>query len=242
MPVADKQELERRIIEWARERSPLLPKGDLERPKVDGPDWLIPSARVGIEVSQLLPEKAPGTLFSPPQLSRFQQEVVSTAERFYGDGGDQLDVAVYFTNDWTRRNDANAMGRALADFVRSNYPTDGIPVTLDDETPDGFAVVSIAPIKGGWHANGINSGEYLTYELLSSRIAQKSRLVAEYRRRLPENWQVWLLFATRLPVLWSLSCPPEIETWRFDSEFDRLFLSSWDYGVLELGAYSSREK
>jgi hypothetical protein len=231
---SDTKEIERRIIEVTRQQCALFPWGELS--EFERPDWLIPSACLGIEVSQLLPERAEGTLFSPPQLSKFQEKVVTVAERAYRalPGAGPADVLVYFTNQWTRKSDADAMGHKLAEFVRSNYPSDGKTVTLDVETPDGFSVIRIWPAEGGWHTGGVGHIESVTYELLTSRIADKNLLVAEYRSRLPAGWQVWLLFATRVPVLWSLFCQAELTSWRFDFEFDRIFLASWERGVLEL--------
>lgn len=230
----EQKEIERRIIEVTRQRCTLLPAGDLA--EFERPDWLIPSARLGIEVSQLLPKKTEGAIFSPPQLSGFQEQVVSIAERTY----DELpplgpvDVLVYFNNDWSRKKDANAIGRRLAEIVWNNYPTDGSIVTLEDAIPDGFSVVRIAPIAGGWHTGSVSNIQLLTYEQLSTCIANKNRRLAEYRTRIPNGWQVWLLLLTRVPVLWSLSCPAEVGSWKFSFEFDRVLLASWDHGVILL--------
>jgi hypothetical protein len=59
---AIKQERERRIIESARKHSDLFPPGTLVM--ADGPDGRIPSATLGIEVSELLPGKLEGASFS----------------------------------------------------------------------------------------------------------------------------------------------------------------------------------
>jgi hypothetical protein len=77
----EKKELERRIIEVTRQRCTFFPQGKLS--EFERPDWLIPCACVGIEVSQLLPEKPEGAIFSPPQLSEFQKKVVALAECHY---------------------------------------------------------------------------------------------------------------------------------------------------------------
>ena len=187
-------------------------------------------------------------MFSPPQLSEFHKQVVFVAERNYRElpGAGPADVLVCFTNEWTRKSNANVMGRTLAEFVRTNYPSDGSAVTFDELVPDGFSVVRITPAEGAWCTGAVSDIEYLTYERLNYSIAAKSRKVAEYRARLAaratntsncaSGWQVWLLFATRVPVLWSLSCPPEVTSWHFASEFDRVFLASWEHGVLEINA------
>jgi hypothetical protein len=58
---AKKQERERRIIESARKHSNLFPPGTLVM--ADRPDGRIPSAALGVEVSELLPEKLGGNFF-----------------------------------------------------------------------------------------------------------------------------------------------------------------------------------
>ena len=45
---------------------------------------------------------------------------------------------------------------------------------------------------------------------------------------------VWLLLATRFDVLSGVTVPPEVESWRFTCDFDRVLLSSWEHGVLQL--------
>src|SRR5262245_35795968 len=104
-----KKEIERHIIEAARRHSSFFPSGELVPD--ESPDWLIPSASVGIEVSELLPEKPDGALFSAPQLAVFQNRVVQTAERHYRTLAEMqpAGVLVYFRNDWTRKQDVNLM-------------------------------------------------------------------------------------------------------------------------------------
>jgi hypothetical protein len=234
MTRADQKEIERRMIEWVRGKSTLIPSGELQ--PFENPDWLIPSAALAVEVSFLLPEKPDQALFSGPQLSRFQESVVDTAEQIYRElaGPGPLDVLVHFTNDWTRKRDAKQMGRALAQFVRINYPSDGKTVVLDETTPDGFALVRIACIEGGWGTGSVNSTAFVTYEQLKASILAKDNRVHEYRTRIPHGWQLCLLFGTSPSVLWSVSVPKEVTAWRFACGFDRVLLSSWEHGVLEL--------
>ncbi len=234
----DKKEREQRAIEAARRHSTFFPPGELS--PFEKPDWLVRSASLGIEVSELLPQKPDGALFSGPQVSAFQEDVVRRGERCYRALADApADVLVYFRNDWTRRQDGAAMGRALADFVRSNYPSDTDTVVMQElgrgvrGWVDGLSVVRITGEDGRWQAGGCSDVAIVTYEQLASRIAAKNQRVSEYRRRLP-GWEIWLLFATRFPVLWSVSIPREVMSWRFSCDFDRVFLSSWEDGVLEL--------
>lgn len=205
----------------------------------DGPDGRIPSAASGIEVSELLAEKPDGAIFSPPQLAGFQSEVVREAARlFSGTHAHPADVLVFFNNDWDRRRDIRAVAQALADFVANNYPEPSKSVCLQNGPRavgwvDGLSVVRIIAEDGRWQAAGCSDIAVLTYDQVASRIAEKSRRVQEYRKRLP-GWHMWLLLATRFNVLCSASVPPEVESWRFTSHFDRMVLSSWEYGVLQL--------
>ena len=235
MTRADQKEIERRMIEWVRGKSTLIASGELK--PFENPDWLIPSAALAIEVSFLLPEKPDQALFSGPQLSRFQETVVDTAGQIYREfaGPGPVDVLVYFTNDWARKRDVTAMGRALAEFVRSNYPSNGKTVVLDDTAPDGFALVRIACIDGEWCTGAVNSTEFVvTYEQLNASIVAKDNREHEYRARIPQGWQLCLLFGTSPSVLWSVSVPREVTTWRFTCGFDRVLLSSWEHGALQL--------
>ncbi len=244
MADGDKKERERHIIEAARKRSTLLPSGELV--PGESPDWRIPSASLGIEVSELLPDKPDGVLFSGQQLSAFQVDVVQAAERFYRARANvrPADVFVYFRNDWALKRNAEAMARALADFVHSNYPSDTGTVVLEELEPglcgwvDGLSVVRITREDGRWQTGGCSDVAVVTYEQLASRIAAKNQRVAEYRRRLP-GWHIWLLIGTRFPVLSSVTVPREVTSWRFNSDFDRVLLSSLEDGVLELDVISA---
>ncbi len=230
------KELERRVIEWARKQSTLIPNGDLQ--ECEKPDWLIPTATLGIEVSLLLPIKPGGALFSPPQLAKFQSQVVAEAEGTYREfeGPVPVDVLVCFNNDWKRKRDPKLLARELAECVRTNYPKDGKTVLLEETIPDGFSLVRIACFDGGWHTSAISNIQSITHEQLSARITDKGKRVPEYRRRIPSGWQLWLLLATSPSVLWSVSTPLEVKMWRFAHSFDRVLLHSWEHGVMELGS------
>jgi hypothetical protein len=149
------------------------------------------------------------------------------------------DVLVFFKNDWDRRRDIGEMGLALADFVANNYPQQSKTVCLQKGPRavgwvDGLSVVRITAEDGRWQAGGCSDVAVLTYEQLASRIAAKNQMVQEYRRKLPD-WHIWLLLATRIDVLCSVTVPPEVELWLFTCQFDRVLLSSWEHGVLLLG-------
>lgn len=174
-------------------------------------------------------------------MDRFQKCVVHAAEKFYYSwpGAAPADVLVYSRNDWTRVRDAAEMGRALAMFVTNNYPSHQETVVLQEHTRgvigwvDGLHVVRITRESGSWQAGACSGIESVTYDRLAEVIADKNQKVSTYRSRVP-GWQIWLLIVTRMPVLWSVSIPREVTAWRFSCDFDRVFLSSWEDGVLEL--------
>lgn len=157
-------------IEEARRLSSLFPAGELKRH--ESPDWLIPDARLGIEVRYVTALKAEGDKFSGPELSMFQHRVVTTAEHYYkAMSGPPCDVLVYFRNDFKRKRDPDEMGKALAAFVRRYYPADKRYITMEsfevDDWPDGFAVIRICTLDGGWNAGGTASATSLNRDYLA---------------------------------------------------------------------------
>jgi hypothetical protein len=237
---AKKKERERRIIEVARQRSGYFPQGELF--PSESPDWLIPSASLGIEVSELLPRKAAGARFSGPQVSSFQESVILVAQQSYYSIPDvpPADVLVFCENDWNRKRDVKEMGHALARFVRSNYPSGAKDcITFQSVSSevrdwvDGLSVVRILRGKGDWQAGGAGDISFVTFSELAERIAGKNLRLPDYRRHWP-GWEMWLLLSTRMTVLHSVLIPDEITAWQFNTGFDKVLLSPWDSGVLEL--------
>ena len=151
---AEKIARERRVMEAARQRSTYFPSGELVRN--EPPDWLIPSASLGIELSDLLPAKPEGAKFFGPQLSSFQEDVIRKAEQFYYSPADvpPADPLVFFRNDWTIKRDLRQTAKALATFVLNNYPSGAEEcVTLEPfsrgvrDWVDGLSVVRICVVR-----------------------------------------------------------------------------------------------
>ena len=96
----EKKDRERQIIETARKLSTYFPSGDLCPDECL--DWVIPSASLGIEVSELLPAKRARAKFSGPQVAAFQKRVIEAAEQYYRAvvNGPPADVLVFYRNDW----------------------------------------------------------------------------------------------------------------------------------------------
>ncbi|HZR31071.1 MAG TPA: hypothetical protein VFA76_04350 [Terriglobales bacterium] len=203
---------------------------------------MIPTASLAIEVSELLPAKRAGAKFSGPQVSSFQEAVVTAAQQHYYSSPDAppADVLVFFRNDWTRKRDVEVMAQALASFIRSNYPSgDKDCVTLQSvsrgvrDWVDGLSVVRILRASGPWQAGGAGEIQSVTYDYLAQRIADKDLLLPQYRRRWP-GFQMWLLLSTRIQVLHSVYIPHDINASQFKTGFDKVLISCSDNGVLEL--------
>lgn len=241
----EKKAYEGRIIERARRLSTLIPKGKMV--PSERPDWLIPSGSLGIEVSDLLPVKPIGARFSGPQISSFQEAVVSAAEKLYytRSGALPAHVLVFYENDWTRKRDLQQAAEALAEFVRNNYPLGSEDcVTLEAlshgvrDWVEGLSRVRILRGKGTWEAAGAASIGWLSYDQIADRITSKGQRLPEYRRRRP-GWRMWLLLPTRMRVLESVYIPREVRTWQFNADFDKVILCSWEGEVIDLQLGSS---
>jgi hypothetical protein len=76
--------------------------------------------------------------------------------------------------------------------------------------------------------------------MVAAHIEAKNRRILEYRKRAP-GFEIWLLFATRFNVLSTLSVPRDAESWRFSSDFDRVVLSSWEEGVIDISGRREKE-
>lgn len=242
----EKKVAERRTIESARRKSTLIPSGDLQ--EFEKPDWLIPSAQLGIEVSYLFPQKPKNAAFSSPQLAQFQQDVIRKAEICYrGIGSRPAGVMAYFKNDWLRKRNEQAMASEIAQFVWDNYPTDGGHVMLQQHGDgvhgwvDGLSIVAISCMNQPWDTSASSFIPILTRDQLNSRISAKTERLPEYRTRVPQGWEIWLLLATSISVLHSVAVPHEVTTWKFESNFERILLSPWDDDVFQLNISSPRK-
>jgi hypothetical protein len=112
MEINNRKQGERSLIEEARRRSSVFPPAPLSA--FESPDWLISDAALGIEVSDVMPNKGEN-LFSGAQLSSFQANVVETARQYYfAQCQTDADVLVFFQNEWNRKRDPYAYGISLA--------------------------------------------------------------------------------------------------------------------------------
>ena len=228
-----KKRIERAYLELARTWHAAFPQGSLV--ESEAPDFLVstPGGQFGFEVTQLLqsPSDSP---FAPRQIESFRDWIIRRAEEIYSlSGNPPVDVNAYFSVRPAEKQRKEQLAQAFAEFVRANYPEDGKVWNFREGRPDStlpsdFGAVSIArPLLGGsrrWFAGGVGETKLLTYDLLNEVISAKNPLVADYRARANE---VWLLIAVDIfPFSASFSVPAEVDTWRFDYEFDQVLLLS----------------
>jgi len=228
--VADKKQ-EIALVHTTRTLYPWFPPGEIvehEKPDVllvDGED------RIGIEVTELFQPPKHGSKFGPHVVAKFHQRVMEIAER-RAQSLPPLDVVTYFEYR-DHLTDAESSAKALIEFVRSHpcgcyQKLDGIPY--------GFVVVRIAeptthriPRWQCW-----NSGETIlaTYEMIAAVISEKNALVASYRLKVP---RVWLLIACSFANFANnFSVPRDVDSWRFNYDFDKVLLLSSESGVFDL--------
>ena len=228
-----KKRIERAYLELARTWHAAFPQGSLV--ESEAPDFLVssPECRFGFEVTQLFqsPSNSP---FAPRQIESFRDWVIRRAEAIYSlSGNPSVDVNAYFSVRPAEKQRKEQLAQAFAEFVRANYPQDGKVLNFSESErastlPSGFGAVSIArPLLGGsrrWFAGGVGETKLLTYDLINEVISAKNSLVAGYRARANK---VWLVIAVDIfPFSASFSVPAEVDTWRFDHEFDQVLLLS----------------
>ena len=194
-----------------------------------------------------MPQKPKNAAFSSPQLSAFQENVIRKAERCYRVIDSRpAKVLVYFKNDWVRKRNEHAMANEIAQFVRDNFPVKTGHVLLQQLGDgvrgwvDGLSVVGISCVDEPWETSASSFIPILTHDQLYSQIKSKDRRLPEYRTRVPQSWEIWLLLATSISVLHSVAVPYEVTRWQFESRFDRVLLSPWDGDVIQLNTSQSR--
>src|SRR5579862_6371574 len=235
MSDSEKKQFERAIIEKARQRSGLFPKGELS--EHESPDWLIRDSSLGIEVSQILRPGSRDT-FSGAEVFAYQRQVIELAKGHYMSfNSASADLLVWFDNEWHVRKDARRLARDISEFVRQNYPSDSDSITFRKGRVqpwiEGLSRIRISRSGTRWQAGG-SAGIYtLREDDLRTCIEAKNNLLPRYRERLP-GWGIWLLLATDIRVLKTAEIPHDVEGWRFAFGFDKVLLLSWDGRLIEL--------
>jgi len=220
-------------LELARTWYAAFPPGDIV--ESEAPDFIVstPAGLLGFEITRLFqpPSTSP---FPPKQIESFREWVIRRAEEIYSASGNRpVEVNAYFSVRPVEKQKKEQFAQAFSEFVRTNYPEDGKVLLFRESEPmstlpSGFGAVSIAPpLPDGyrpWFAGGVGKTKLLTFDFLAEVISAKSPLVAGYRSRTSE---VWLLIVVEIfPFSASFSVPAEVDTWRFDHEFDQVLLLS----------------
>jgi hypothetical protein len=105
-----------------------------------------------------------------------------------------------------------------------------------DGIPHGFSVVKIAEPRANeiprWRCFDTGEALLVTREMIDNVIAEKNRFVPTYRLKAP---RVWLLIACWFADFANnFFVPPDVDTWRFDYDFDKVLLLSSESGVFNL--------
>ena len=202
----------------------------------EAPDFIVtsPSGSLGIEVTQLFQPASATTKFDPKVVESFRESVIRRAEEIYfASGNPPVDVVAYFSDRPIGRQEKETLAQSVAQFVAANRPKNGRILSFRESNrmstlPAGIGAVSIAPTLPErfhpWFAGGVGQTMLLTYDLLAKAISAKNSNVANYRSRADKVWL--LVVADLFPSSMSFSVPAEIETWRFDHEFDLALLLS----------------
>lgn len=229
MVALNKKDLEVRAVEAARSAGFPLPAGQLipdERP-----DFRIVGdfGRLGLEVSHVVPLPRNASFKSARAEEAFYQRVVCRAEARYRQELDVPAVNVtacfwYFERDNTTER---RMIRELAQFVLDHRPADSTDIRMyarRDQLPQGFSVIGIAPGTGTWFCSSdVTLTPEGVYGAVSSRISEKNRRIATYRRNVP-GAPIWLLLYSDMSIAGGIVIPHGMEKQKMRFEFDKVFL------------------
>lgn len=223
-----KKAQERELLERARLVYQGFPGGELiagEGADGKGPDFVFPTERLGVEVTQLFREPT-GRTVAPRERESFQEDVVRRAQQVHAQRGEPaVHVTVYFSDETI--NGLNSVAWSLADYVRTHAPH-----PLGADLPPGFQSVDVYPARGGeagrWLGLGSSDAVLLTRDLVAARVVEKNGRLPMYRAKADTVWL--LVAATLMPLSSSFIVPDDVESWRFEAGFDKILLFSGDAG------------
>lgn len=240
MVFTTKKNFEARAVEAARSAGFPLPTG--QSIPDERPDFRIVGdfGCLGLEVSHVVPPPRNASFKSARGEEAFYQRVVREAETLYHRKLDAPAIKVtvgfwYFTwDDTTERR----MIRQLAQFVLDHRPADSTDIRTymrRDRLPDGFSIISIAPGPGAWFCS---SDVVLTlsgiYSAVESRISEKSKRIAAYRRNVP-GAPIWLLLYSDMSIAGGIVIPHNMGKQPMQFDFERVFLfAPLSNGMVEL--------
>ena len=196
------------------------------------------SGPLGIEMCEVLRPASSNNGIVPVHQEAIHEEIMEAAQLAYYKNAQArpVKVRVYFADARGKKQDREAMARALANFVAKNAHRANPFVYLKSEwdelrlerfeLPDGFSSVPIdSSLVGDWWSGEVGGNNVLTdtHSQLTEQIRSKDRLVPTYRANLGENARVWLLLYSGVTVARSMTIPACAQGWKFPFSFDRVF-------------------
>lgn len=222
--VHEKKATEARALTAARGAGVPIPSGETPG---EEPDFTFNESALGVEVSELLRPASSNHGIMPVAEESYHQDILQMAQaEYYADpNAKPAKIILYFANARGKKREKREMSRRLVEFVKANvHQAKPIANFGELQLPEGFSSMSIAAKSGGWWTGeGGNVTLDDVREALDSAISSKNKLVSAYRKNLAEGAQVWLLLYSTASVSRGLPIPHNIDQWRFDSDFDRVF-------------------
>ncbi len=225
----DKKIVEAYMLSAARKAGVPVPVGEVA---CEEPDFRFATdaGPLGIEMSEVLRPATSNNGIVPVAQEAFHEEIMEAAQSAYyrNSQARPVKVRVYFADARGKKQDRDAMARALADLVAGNSHRANPFVSLKErgELPDGFFWVGIdSQLAGDWW-NGEAGGYNVltdTRSQLAERISSKDKLVPTYRANLGDNARVWLLLYSGITAARSMLIPACAQGWRFPFSLDRVF-------------------
>jgi len=225
----DKKEIERIVLEAARNAGVPIPHGEEEG---EEPDFRFQSetGSLGVEVSELLRPASTNHGILPLEQENFHRRVLEAAR----DECDRrslppLRVQVYFTNPRGEKQDWKNLTQSLVEVIVANYQKARPAWSQSRALPEDFQHVLIVRDDDPWWwsptAGGISLSQIPMH--LASCIVAKDTKLPTYRKNLREGAEVWLLFHSGVTVARSVEIPHGINEWGFPFGFDRVFWLSF---------------
>jgi hypothetical protein len=233
----DKKIVEAFMLSAARNAGMPIPVGEVAS---ESPDFRFETdaGPLGVEMCEVLRPASSNSGIVPVHQEAIHEEIMEAAQKAYylNPQARPVRVEVYFSGARGKKQDRDAMARALADLVAENVhranPFVSLKTGRDElklewyELPDGFSSVTIDSLLAeDWWSGEVGGYNILTdtRNQLAERICSKDKLAPTYRANLGENARVWLLLYSGVTVARSMMIPACAQGWKFPFFFDRVF-------------------
>lgn len=225
----DKKIVEAYMLSAARKAGMPIPVGEMPGEEPDF-RFATDAGPLGIELSEVLRPASTNNGIVPVEQEAFHEEIMEAAQKAYykSPQARPVEVQVYFADARGKKQDKDAMARALADLVAGNAHRANPLVSFQEwgSLPDGFSSVVIdSLVEGDWWSGKVGGYNVLTdtRSQLTERISSKDKLLPTYRANLGDSARVWLLLYTGVTVARSMVIPACAQEWKFPFSFDRVF-------------------